>query len=63
MKNLLPILISLIIFVISCMPEDNKSEILLETSAYADSTKIYLVDTETITTIDSGYIVNNQACF
>ena len=63
MKNLLPILISLILFIISCMPEDNKSEILLETSGYADSTKIYLVDTETTVDIDSGYIVNNRLVF
>jgi peroxiredoxin len=63
MKNLLPILISLIIFLISCMPEDNKSEILLETTGYADSTKIYLVDTETTVDIDSGYIVNNRLVF
>lgn len=63
MKNLLPILISLIIFMISCMPKDNKSEILIETRGYADSTLIYLVNMETATTIDSGYIVNNQLVF
>jgi len=63
MKNVLPILIFLIGFFISCVPERNSSEILLKTSGYADSTKIYLVDTETITTIDSGYIVNNKLLF
>lgn len=48
---------------ISCMPEDKKSEILLETSGYADSTLIYLVDTETTVDIDSGYIVDNRLVF
>ncbi len=62
MKNLLTVLISIALFVISCMPEDNNSEILLKTTGYADSTKIYLADTETLES-DSGYIINDQLIF
>lgn len=46
----------------SCNHNDNSSLILLEITGYADSTKIYLVDTEQMTS-DSGYIVNNHLVF
>ena len=63
MKNYLIFLSSLFIVLISCTQTGNRSEIILETSGYADSTKIYLVDTETTVDIDSGYIVNNRLVF
>jgi len=52
-----------IITLAGCTVNNDKSLIVLETSGYADSTKIYLVNTETQTTIDSGYIVNNKLVF
>ena len=49
----------LLITLAACARNNDKSLIVLETTGYADSTKIYLVDTETTVDIDSGYIVNN----
>ena len=52
----------LAILVISCQPNQDSSKIILETSGFPDSTKIYLVDTET-TSMDSGYIINDNLVF
>lgn len=46
----------------SCNPNENNSKIVLETTGFADSTKIFLVNTETVRT-DSGYIINNNLVF
>lgn len=62
MKNYIYFPISLFIFLISCNQNDNQSKIILETTGFADSTKIYLVDLEKETT-DSGYIINNNLVF
>lgn len=63
MKKIINYSISLFILLTGCNPGNNSSNILLETSGYADSTLIYLVDTETTADIDSGYIVNNRLVF
>ena len=62
MKNYIYFPISLFILMISCKQNDNQSKIILETTGYADSTKIYLVHLETVTK-DSGYIINNNLTF
>ena len=62
MKNYKFIPISLFILLISCNPNEEHSKIVLETTGFADSTKIYLVNTETVCT-DSGYIINNNLVF
>lgn len=53
----------LIINLAGCTLKNTESLIVLETTGYADSTMIYLVDTETTADIDSGYIVNNRLVF
>jgi len=63
MKKIIYYSISLLILLMSCNPDNNSSRMLLETTGFADSTLIYLVNMETATTIDSGYIVNNQLVF
>jgi peroxiredoxin len=64
MKNLIYLSLSVLIITLAgCAGRNNESMIVLETSGYADSTKIYLVDTETTVDIDSGYIVNNRLVF
>jgi len=62
MKNYIYFPISLFIFLMSCNQNDNQSKIILETTGFADSTKIYLSDLENETT-DSGYIINNNLVF
>lgn len=46
----------------SCSQNDNPSKIIIETTGFADSTKIYLHNTGKATQ-DSGYIVNNNLVF
>lgn len=62
MKNFKYFPISLLILLMSCNPNENNSKIVLETTGFADSTKIFLVNTETVRT-DSGYIINNNLVF
>jgi len=62
MKNYIYFPVSLIIFLMSCNPNDNQSQIVLETTGFADSTKIYLMNLEEQTT-DSGYVINNNLVF
>lgn len=54
---------ALIILLAGCSQKNTESLIVLETTGYADSSLIYLVNMETAATIDSGYIVNNQLVF
>ncbi len=63
MKNYKYLLISFFIFLMSCDQDNNQSKIIIETTGFADSTKIYLQDIEKQTTIDSGYIINNKLVF
>lgn len=62
MKNYICFPISLFIFLMSCSQNDNPSKIILQTTGFADSTKIYLYNSEKATQ-DSGYIVNNNLVF
>ena len=62
MKNYIYFPISLFIFLMSCNQNDNQTKIILETTGFADSTKIYLTDLEKETT-DSGYIINNNLVY
>lgn len=63
MKKIIYFPISLFIFLIGCNQNDHQSEIILETTGFADSTIIYLVDTEKEITVDTGYIINNNLVF
>jgi peroxiredoxin len=62
MKNYMYLPISLLILLISCSPNNDQSKIVLNTSGYPDSTKIYLWKVETESS-DSGYIINNNLVF
>ncbi len=49
------------IFLVSnCAKENNRSEVILKTSGFADSTKMYLYSTEQEAMVDSGYITGNN---
>lgn len=54
--------ISLLILLMSCNLNEEQSKIVLQTTGFADSTKIYLTNYETMLT-DSGYIMNNNMAF
>ena len=43
--------------------KEDRSKIVLETTGYVDSTIIYLMNTETETMLDTGYIMNNRLVF
>ena len=62
MKNYISFPIILFIFLIGCAHNGNRSLIILETTGFPDSTKIYLTDLDKATS-DSGLIVNNQLIF
>lgn len=62
MKNYISFPIILLIFLMGCAHNGNRSLIILETTGFPDSTKIYLTDLDKATS-DSGFIVNNQLIF
>jgi len=62
MKHVLYFPIILLFALTSCNSGDDPSQIVLETTGFADSTKIYLMNLAEQTS-DSGYIINNNLAF
>ena len=62
MKNYIFLTILIFVFLISCEKANNRSKIILRTTDFSDSTKIYLANIEK-EIADSGYIINNLLVF
>lgn len=62
MKKFFYLSVSLFLILTSCVEKEDHAKIILETSGFADSTKIFLFNHE-IEKQDSGYIINNHLVF
>jgi len=62
MKNSFYFFISLFFILTSCSQKADQAKIIIETTGFADSTKIYLFNHE-IEKQDSGFIINNHLIF